>query len=129
MTRATFDEGFKLAVRYFAADELANSAATVRERCKWSGEARRLGNKITPAAKQAAAPVHREVANEALRWYQQNGSKFNFSVFIAHCRTRGIGQRRSRKSGLVRLLGDSAIRKIVTQKLGITGKAGRPVKG
>ncbi len=129
MKLATFDEGFELAIGYFAAGESANCAATVNERHKWSSEERRLGNKITPAAKQAAAPVHSEVANEALRWFRQNNGKFNCSDFIAHCRANKIGQRLSRKSGRSRQLSDSGIRKIVTQKLGIEGKAGRPTNG
>ena len=127
MKRATFDEGFELAIRYLDARELANGAATLAERHKWSGEKRRLGNKITPAPKQAAALAHREVANEALRWFRQNNGKFNCSDFIAHCRAHKIGQRLSRKSGQIRQLSDSGIRKIVTRKLGIAGKAGRPI--
>ena len=94
MKRQGFDAAYELAEAHFAALAKARNAPTDAQRLKWEREARRLGNKITPAAKQAAASIHSQIAIAALDWLRRHGGEFNYAAFFRHCEQRGIGQRR-----------------------------------
>ena len=126
MKKATFEQAYKLAKELFSAEKSAAAATTDDEQRHWLRIAQTLSNKITPAAKQAAAPAQSLIANEALRLFRERGGTLNCSKFIEHCRSSGIALRKFRWRDDKRQLGDSDIRKIV-RGTGITGKSGRPL--
>lgn len=129
MKRQGFDAAYELAEAHFAALAKARNAPTDAQRLKWEREARRLGNKITPAAKQAAASIHSQIAIAALDWLRRHGGEFNYAAFFRHCEQRGIGQRRYQGGIKAVPANGLKIRRVVKSTLGIRGKAGRPRKG
>lgn len=131
MKRPQFDEAFDLATAWFAAmkeAELAARANNLAGRQKAEREVKRLGNIITPATKQVAAPARQEILKAAMAWHSEHSSEFKFTDFVEHCHKQGIGLRKDQKSPHGRQLTESSIRKVLNKNLGIKGKPGRPGK-
>lgn len=128
MAKTSYDDGFELAIKYLAAQAAAEDAETEEARASWTREATRLGNLITPAARQAAAPLRGHITREARKWYQAHGGQINVSDFIVHLRTSGLDARFYNSKDKSSSISDSGIRKIVASGAGIRGKSGRPPK-
>lgn len=126
MAKATYDEGFDLAIKHLTAQAAAEEAETVQARKAWLREATRLGNLLTPAARQAAAPLRSHIIREARAWFQAHGGQINVSDFIVHIRSSGLDARFYNSSSKSKPISDAGIRKIVTNGAGIKGKPGRP---
>lgn len=128
MKLATYDEGWKHALALSTAKTATKAAKTDKERRRWEREARRLGNRITPPAKQAAAECLSEILNAALDWIRNHDGDFNCSAFARHCEDHGIGQRQYSCGGRHIPADYDKIRRVVRSTWDIAGKAGRPPK-
>lgn len=125
-TPAAFEKAFDLWAERFAALKAAKQASGRTERARLIREARRLQNKAIPAAKTAAVRARRSILTEGRKWFQQHGYGALIADCIDHLQQHGHGVRVRRKSGRSKQLGKSDMQKILTQGLGIKGKAGRP---
>ena len=123
----SYDRAFYYSIALHDALESADSAQTEAKRKSFAREAIRLGNKITPANKQAAIKLRRFVVEEARKWLQTHHGKMNVTKFIQHFRSLPLA-RWYAKSGRFKELSDSSIRKTISNYAYIKGKAGRPAK-
>jgi hypothetical protein len=123
----SFDDGFDHAQRLLAIEEALKGPCGPVVRAKLEREAQRLGNKLTPPARQAAASFRRIVVAEVMRWVADNDGMPNITTFVSHVQKGPEVRRIYRGTGTAITPGSSAIRKIVSS-MGIRGRRGKPPK-
>jgi len=122
----TYSDAFQIWIEYDAALEAARKAKSPGERLRARQKAQKLKNQILPPSVQAAAPAHDIVVREATRWFREHGWGSYIADFIRHFQSLGCANRLNRKSGNWAPLSESAIRKILRERLGIKGRSGHP---
>lgn len=125
-TPPAFVAAFDLWVKQFEALDAARLTPNRVERARLIREARRLQNKVVPAASRAAARARKSVLRDARNWFQQHGFDANITECIKHLQEQGSGMRYHCQSRRSLQLGESDMRKILRKGLGIKGKPGRP---
>jgi glycerol-3-phosphate O-acyltransferase len=125
--KLSFEEAFPLSSQLEEAIAHLSAASTDSERAHWSGTVQALGNRITPACRQAAASFHSAIAKEAIVWAKQHGGISNIADFIRHIQALDSVSRVRRKSGKVVPIQPDTVRKVL-RKIGVQGQRGRPRK-
>ena len=119
-SRRGYERGWRNALAYdaFLAKD---SPSDEGEKAQYARELRRLSFKISPANRQAAAPVRRVILRTALRHLRACGSvkHFNIKRFAKQIQADGTAVRIRRKTGAGWVLTDHAIRAILKKYLGI----------
>ena len=129
MKRKAYEQAFPIACELLDAEELLERVTTDEESVLLELTAQRFRNQIFPAASQAAASRRSEIKKAALQKFRENGGPFNVTEFISELRKRGLSTRLYRGANSSVVIGDSSIRKIVAQTLGMRGRSGRTSKG
>ncbi len=122
--RLSFEEAWPKAVDHFIALEAAEVATTPEECERFNATAKSLGNRISPAAKQAVSPMIADIRREVSEWKRTHPGPLNVSQFIAHFSSLPQSVRHYRAGGTSPLKPD-ALRKIL-RRLGYIGRPGRP---
>jgi hypothetical protein len=115
--RLSFDEAFPLAVEEAELEERLARPLTDVERQQLEARRRGLGNKITPAFRQASARLDSMVRREATAWKAQHAGMPNINAFIRHFQSLPNSKRLYQR-GTMQPLSDDAIRKKL-RKMGL----------